>query len=127
MRQFSVAFLIVLMAPLAAWFAAHVDITLPLRSLRQLLVFLVLAPGLEEWVFRYHFQEELTTWLGRPHLAHLLTALIFMALHWQAQGALLLLWLIPGLALGEIWRRHRSLALNFAVHAWFNLCLWYQA
>lgn len=55
----------------------------------------------------------------------MLATLFFAALHAPSAGWLCVLLCLPGLALGELWRRRSSLAMNAGLHAWFNLALWW--
>jgi membrane protease YdiL (CAAX protease family) len=112
-----------------AWLANHqLGISLRLDTWPQGLWTLVLAPVLEETVFRPLLQRGVHETL-RPHarhaghLANLATACAFAASHLPAQGERAVLWLIPALALGEVWRRSNHLSLCILVHMWFNSCL----
>lgn len=100
---------------------------------------LALAPALEEWVMRLllqsGFHEQLGRWgrLHRGRLNHVLdwrghiangaTAVVFAALHMPANGLMALWWLLPALAIGEVWRRSASWMQCALLHAWFNACL----
>lgn len=87
---------------------------------------LVIAPVLEEIVFRAGLQEEL---LRRAHLraamgavsANVLTALAFAAAHLALRPSLLSgLTVVPALFIGAIYQRQRRLAPCIALHALFN-------
>lgn len=97
---------------------------------------LVLAPLLEEFVMRTLLQTglqqqldriaaaSLNTYLEwRGHAANAATALAFAALHMPENGVLALWWLVPALAIGEVWRRSASWPLCVLLHAWFNASL----
>lgn len=119
----------VLLIGLVAWpvaWAAHqmLGLSLVIASPRDALAFFLLGPILEEWLLRHELQRGLTRRLQRPHLANSLCALVFALLHWPGHGNEAWLWLIPGLALGELWRRQQSLLLNILMHAWLNMSLW---
>jgi len=112
-------------APLVAWLGASLGLSLNLSSVRDWLVFLLIAPVLEEWLFRSQLQHEVIRRFTGPHTANLLVSFLFMAFHWQGQGMLVFLWLVPSLALGELWRKHGNLLLNVFMHSWFNASLWW--
>jgi membrane protease YdiL (CAAX protease family) len=108
---------------------------------------LLLAPALEEAVFRVGLQAGLQAvlkdWLGSflkaskntqkipPSRQYLYTelasntvaSLCFAACHAPAQGWAAVWWLLPSLVLGELWRRHRRWSVCAGVHAGFNLSL----
>jgi membrane protease YdiL (CAAX protease family) len=103
---------------------------------------LLLAPVLEEIAFRTllqrGFQARLQAWLtqspsgrdtlvAKPWLAGLgansLTALAFAAVHAPSQGWVAVWWMIPALAIGEVWRQKPRVLPCIALHAWFNACL----
>ena len=82
---------------------------------------LVLAPLLEEWIVRAGLQE----WLMRRYPAHgaltlLAPAAFFSLLHLSAGPANAAWILVPGLALGLLYRRWRDWRLCALVHALFN-------
>ncbi|AYM97930.1 CPBP family intramembrane metalloprotease [Acidovorax sp. 1608163] len=106
------------------------------------------APVLEESVFRPLVQSSLHEGLQRwrpplrsrfwprpaavqavvrrwaaEHGATVLTTIAFAAAHAPAHGWHCLWWLLPGLALAEVWHRSGSLCACIATHAWFNLSL----
>ena len=97
---------------------------------------LSLAPILEEVAMRPLLQAGLrhqfdridteglnSTVDWRGHLANLVTALAFALLHLPANGVLALWWVVPALAIGEVWRRSASCRLCVLLHAWFNASL----
>lgn len=98
---------------------------LPVAGWRDAVVLFALAPWLEEWIVRANLQAWLHRRLRSGHAANAWSSAIFAALHAPVVGGLCVLWCVPGLALGELWRRCRSLGLNAALHAWFNLVLWW--
>lgn len=84
----------------------------------NLLVFAVLAGVCEEFFFQGALQPLLTNWMKNPHIAILLTALIFSALHFQFYG------FIPrfllGVYLGYLFYWSRSLWLPILAHVLHN-------
>lgn len=123
-------------APPLAWAAAQLlGLRLAPASAWQALWLLALAPALEELVFRQWLQQGLAQQLrtharfaragldGAGLAATALAALAFAIAHVPQAGAMAVWWLLPGLALGELWRRHQRLCPCVALHAWFNLCL----
>jgi membrane protease YdiL (CAAX protease family) len=93
------------------------------QSSSRLLVLLLVAPLLEEAIFRAGLQE----WLIRAGLRAWVcigsSALVFAAAHlpWRDPWAATAL-LLPGLALGVIYQRTRSLWACVAMHAAMNAC-----
>ena len=95
-----------------------------------------LAPVIEEFCMRFLLQTGLRHQLGRlhadgpansldwrGHLANAVVALVFAMLHLPANDMLALWWLVPALAVGEVWRRSSSWGLCALLHAWFNASL----
>lgn len=116
------------MSPAAAYLALQqFGLGLEIQSIWQATLFFLIAPLVEEWALRAGLQEWLAEHFKRPHLANLLVALVFAGLHWQNQLNVALLWLIPSLALGELWRQRKSLSQCVAMHAWFNATLWWMS
>lgn len=112
--------------PVAALAHGLFGLGLVVGGWRDAAVFFALAPFLEEWVLRANLQAGLQRRLaGSGHAANAVASLCFAALHAPWAGWLCVLWCVPGLALGELWRRRASLAMNVALHAWFNLALWW--
>lgn len=119
-----------LAAPWGAWLAAS---GLGLRQSPPTpwaaIWLLAVAPWLEELVFRAWIQQGLAHRLqlrgtdGAGHLANGLASATFALCHLPLAGAAALWWLVPSLALGEIWRQRGQLAVCVALHAWFNACL----
>ena len=134
-------------APGVAW-AAHEMLGLHLRpglwtgwasGIWAWIWVLALAPALEELVMRPLLQSGFREQLGRlggihwsrpervgdwhGHLANGATALVFAALHLPANELLTVWWLVPALAIGEVWRRGGKWAMCALLHAWFNACL----
>lgn len=96
-----------------------------------LAVLLVVAPVLEETVFRGGLQAWLARQpIGRRHVvagldgAVLIASLAFGALHLLRGGPLLALAVLPpALVLGLVYRRCGTLGAPIALHAWYNACL----
>jgi membrane protease YdiL (CAAX protease family) len=85
-------------------------------------VLLVLAPVIEELLFRAGLQETLLRRGLRPLWANLATTLAFALLHgltrsWPLAAAVLL----PSLLLGQVYQGSRRLAPVVALHAAMNL------
>lgn len=121
-------------APLGAWLAREwLSITALPQGALALAWVLIGAPVLEEAVFRPLLQQALAQRLAPKlpathagaagHTANLLTALVFVGVHWPGRGPMALLWLVPSLALGETWRRTQQLLPCALLHGWFNACL----
>lgn len=106
-----------------AGLARSLGFSLVLPDLWSALVFLAVAPTLEEYVFRAQLQQWLADRWERPQYALWGATALFALSHapwvgWQA------LWLmLPGLALGWVWWRYRRLSLNVLIHAGFNAAL----
>lgn len=95
-----------------------------------LAISLLLAPVLEELVFRGGIQDVLdrTPWgrlgvLGGLSVGNVLTSLLFSAAHLMAAPA----WLagatfFPSLVFGRLKQLYPSLVPVVLVHAWFNVC-----
>lgn len=138
---------LVVAAPVVSW-AAHAMLGLRLdpdswrgvvRGSMAWLWVLALAPVAEETVMRSLLQTGLqhrlclvrlgkTSLPGKPllwpgHIANLVTALAFALVHWPAYGIMALWWVVPALAIGEVWRRNSSWCQCVLLHAWFNLSL----
>ena len=123
----------VLAGPLGAaalYAAAHAGLQLPLPGpAAGIVTFLLLAPVLEEIVFRGGVQEMLDrTALGRRALGgvtlgNAATSALFAAAHllsappWLAAAVLL-----PSLVLGRVKQLTSSLVPVVLLHAWFNAC-----
>lgn len=131
----------VITAPAVAW-AAHgwLGFRLHHEGLAGWLWALAMAPLIEEIAMRPLLQRGLherlqlsmpatgavAWWRLDPPAAYLangLTALVFAALHLPAQGWAAAWWLVPALAVGQVWRTYSKLWLCVGLHAWFNLCL----
>lgn len=127
------AALLAALAPPLAWFAqGALGVGLAWGGWEQALIVLVLAPLVEEWVFRSLLQASIAPRLARrwpsgaaraAHGANLLASLLFVAAHWPGRGVWALWWAFPSLALGETWRRGERLLPCVLLHAWFNACL----
>lgn len=119
-------FLLVLAAPFASFLAVNqLGLTLSFLSIWQASLFLLIAPVIEEWALRAGLQDWIESKWNKPHLANFLVSFLFVVLHWQGQGFLVLLWFIPSFALGELWRQSKSLSQCVAIHIWFNGSLWW--
>jgi membrane protease YdiL (CAAX protease family) len=113
---------------LVLYAATTVGLTLPVlnRGLVPLTTSLLLAPVLEELVFRGGLQAILERRLPvrfALHGANVLTSLLFAISHWMAAPA----WLaasvfFPSLVFGRLKQLYASLAPAMLVHAWFNAC-----
>lgn len=93
---------------------------------------IALSPLLEESVYRRLLQDGAADLLHRffdtgskagAHLANLIAALGFVAVHATSHGWFALWWLLPALLLGEVYRRTRSLLAAVALHGWMNISL----
>lgn len=119
-------------APLAWWWLAWTGV--PLGDARWVLRspwlfgwLVLLAPVLEEWVFRGWMQPGLThrlaraRWPAAPLWANLATSLVFAGLHawahpplWAAAVA------VPSLVFGYFRQRHGHLGSPIALHVGYN-------
>lgn len=119
---------LLLIAPVVAWLGRYfMGLQLLTPSWGAAAWAFALAPLLEEYVFRSLLQCGLqqrlpATWRA-GHLANLLTAGVFVAAHYPAHGWRAAAWLVPALALGELWRRTGKLWPSVLMHSWFNLSL----
>jgi membrane protease YdiL (CAAX protease family) len=106
------------------WLLGHTPAVTAPASVVWLLV--VIAPVLEETVFRAGLHESLLRTLGqraeRLVIANVLTALLFAAAHVINRGdALSLLTFFPALLIGAAYQRHRRLLPCIAMHGFFNV------
>jgi uncharacterized protein len=85
--------------------------------IRLALLAVVIAPVVEEVLFRGFLQPLLKKSLG-PRMALVLTAALFAYVHFHV-GSFVQLWVL-GLALGLAYECTGSLAVSVLVHAWFN-------
>ncbi len=118
------------LAPLGFAWGACFGAALPDGLVRTLVLALLAYPILEEIVFRRGVQSGLRTcaescgacppqWPAT--LSVTATALAFGALHAAARGPLVgATVIVPALAIGALYERHRSLALCIVVHAGWN-------
>jgi membrane protease YdiL (CAAX protease family) len=96
----------------------------------SLVTLLLIAPVLEEIVFRAGLQEALQRWLSpraaAAGAATVLTACAFAAAHWAAHPGLLAgLTFVPALLIGHLYQTQRRLAPCIAAHSLCNgLGLW---
>lgn len=87
----------------------------------RLLVLLVVAPLVEETVFRLGLQDALMRRAVSPWHANLATALAFAAAHVVVRGTLgAAAVVLPALLLGAVYARTRRLAPCVALHAAMN-------
>lgn len=116
---------IVFTAILLGGMAAHrLGYAVQFGSAWDAIVFLLLAPLLEEYVFRFLLQQWIADRLRNPRFALITCSIIFAMCHmpwigWAAVGML-----IPGLMLGFYWMRFRKLWWNVALHSVMNAALW---
>lgn len=92
------------------------------------------SPWLEEWIYRRAVQAPVAlvlasrlqaAWAG--HAANAVAALVFVGVHWPAQGVGALAWLVPGAVLGELFRQTQRVWPCVLLHAWFNIGLWWHS
>lgn len=115
----------VLLAPAAAWawraLAPQAAAT-AMPDGAGLWMLLLVAPVLEEIVFRAGLQASLVRRGWQPGLAIVLASAAFAAWHLAAgQGLAALAVFLPSLVFGHAYARH-GLACAMACHSWFNLC-----
>jgi membrane protease YdiL (CAAX protease family) len=117
--------------PLGAWLIVQAGLGLGRAACAPtaLLTLLVLAPIIEETVFRFGLHNWLAAkfdaQLGSLSLANVLVAGVFGSLHALHQGsAWMLLTAVPALVFGWMWELSgRRLIVPVLVHAWYNLCI----
>ena len=80
----------------------------------NLLVIAIIPAMGEELLFRGYLQQKMTQWLGKPHVAIIITAILFSAIHMQFQGFLPRFAL--GLVLGYLFYWSGSLWLPIIAH-----------
>ena len=79
------------------------------------LLVLAIVPAIgEELLFRGYLQQTFTKWLGKPHVAIIITAFLFSAIHMQFQGFLPRF--VLGLVLGYFFYWSSSLWLPIVAH-----------
>ena len=106
-----------------AAFGQHfLGLSLSAHSVWAWLGFVVLAPAVEEAVFRTLLQEGLSRFVTGAW-ANVIVAGCFALAHAAQEGWAALWWVWPSLLLGELWRRHRRWWPCAAAHASFNLSL----
>jgi membrane protease YdiL (CAAX protease family) len=94
-----------------------------------LLVLLLLAPLVEETVFRLGLQRwlqgRINARIGPLSLANLLSSVVFAGLHVLRHGApLMALTMMPALVFGWAWENSGGrLRYPVLIHGWYNLCL----
>jgi membrane protease YdiL (CAAX protease family) len=117
--------------PLGAWLTLRLGLGLhgATCAAGALLTLLVIAPVVEEIVFRRGLQNWLaarfSAHIGGLSLANGLVALTFGSLHALHQGsAWMLLTAAPALVLGWMFELSgRRLTVPVLLHAWYNLCI----
>jgi hypothetical protein len=83
------------------------------------LLVIAIVPAIgEELLFRGYLQQTFTKWLGKPHLAIIITAVLFSAIHLQFQGFLPRFAL--GIVLGYLLYWSGSLWLPIVAHLFNN-------
>lgn len=122
--RFFVVLAVVSAIPGAYVASGFFNLSLTFAKPSDYLLFLLLAPSIEELIFRGWIQPELAHRGFGPWLSNGLTSVLFALLHAPMYGTLAVLWLLPSLALGYVRTATGKLWLCIAVHAWFNLCLW---
>ena len=80
----------------------------------NLLVIAIIPAVGEELLFRGYLQQRMTHWLGKPHVAIIITAILFSAIHMQFQGFLPRF--VLGLVLGYLFYWSCSLWLPIIAH-----------
>jgi membrane protease YdiL (CAAX protease family) len=92
-------------------------------------VLLLIAPVVEEALFRAGVQEWLLHRAWRAWPANLASSVLFVAAHCLSRGVDLasLAVLLPSLALGWLYGRYRCLRLCIAVHMLMNIVWWSSA
>lgn len=115
----------VLLAPAAAWAWHQLAPQGGATAMPEgpgLWMLLLVAPVLEEIVFRAGLQAGLVRRGWQPGLAIVLASAAFAAWHLAAgQGLAALAVFLPSLVFGHAYARH-GLACAMACHAWFNAC-----
>ena len=126
-------------APTVAW-VAHtlLGFSLVPTDISSWIWMFGVGPLLEELAFRpllqRGIQERIPAWLdstgvmkpfasSADHMANFIVGLAFVAAHVPQQGWSAVWWIVPSLAIGEIWRRRRKLWPCVLMHAWFNASL----
>lgn len=122
------AFALALAAPAFAWAGQQFfGLQLVPLGLTRWAWVVVFGPMVEEAIFRLLLQAGIYERL-RPvrlagQLANVLTALAFALVHAPQHGIIAVCWVLPALAIGEVWRRGGSWWLCVLLHAWFNISL----
>lgn len=118
--ELPIVLLVVLLGGIAAY---QLGFYLRIESMREALVFLLLAPLLEEYVFRYHLQQWIASRSRSPLFALFASSIIFALSHAPWMGWIALGLILPGLVLGLYWLRFRNLWYNVALHSVMNTVL----
>lgn len=115
------AWTLVLLA--GATLASNMGYALHLNSWWLALVFLVVGPILEEYVFRHQLQQWMATRFKKPWLALLASSVLFALCHMPWMGWAALALTLPGALLGWCWMRFGKLTYNVALHSAMNAAL----
>ncbi len=116
--------------PLLVWvYWAQKGLTLPDLNGPSLLYSVILAPWVEEYLFRGLIQTQLVQVLEKrwPHtryrhgISNGLTSVLFCLAHVPAYGGMAWTRLLPSCVLGYLWTRYHRLTVCIATHAYFNL------
>lgn len=117
-------FAIILFVILLGGLLAHqLGYALRLNTAWHAVLFLALAPLLEEYVFRFHLQQWIADRFRAPRFALLASSIIFAMCHIPWIGWIAVGMLIPGLLLGLYWLRYRNLWWNVVLHSAMNAVL----
>lgn len=106
--------------------ASGLSIDVPTDSMAEvdptglLLLMVFFAPVVEEYIFRAWLQGKLGVIIGQK-VALITATALFVAAHLPASFEHALVLLIPGLALGMLWMKTRSLTACCIAHGLFNL------
>lgn len=110
--------------PAAAWIAlTQLFLQPPPFGVRVALTHLLLAPIIEEWIFRGLLTTELKARGVRNWQNNLLVSMLFAAIHFPGAGANAAAWLFPSLALGWYRLGGAGLPACMFMHAWMNAWL----
>lgn len=116
--------LLVAMVALVALVASSARVGLAGAGMQRVVVLLVVAPLVEESLFRAGLHEFLLRRLQPPVIANLCVALAFASAHAAARAEVAsLLLAVPALLVGAAYQRWRSVRLCVVLHASMN-ALW---
>lgn len=119
-----VAFVAVLAIPGAFIASDFYGFRLVLNTHTDYLLFLVLAPVVEELIFRGWIQPELGHRGFGPWASNGLTSVLFASAHLPLLGLNAVWWVLPSLLLGYLRISTGQVQVCMAMHAWFNAGLW---